>query len=202
MAVRAGLDHATVVQAAAELADRQGLEEVSLATLATQLGVRSPTLYYYVNGLAGLRRDLAQLGTQELTHRLGRAVMGKAGDEAVLAMAHAYRAFVHEHPGLYASTVQAADPADTALATAQTEVVEIAMRALSAYNMTHEDAIHAVRILRSIVHGFATLEHGGGFGLPLDLDESFRRLLQVFIAGLHQSTRTGEQEGFATGSQA
>jgi hypothetical protein len=114
--------------------------------------------------------------------------MGKAGDEAVLAMAHAYRAFVHEHPGLYAATVQAAAPTDTALATAQTEVVEIAMRALSAYHMTREDAIHAVRILRSIVHGFTTLERGGGFGLPVDLNETFERLLRIFLHGLAEET--------------
>jgi hypothetical protein len=29
------------------------------------------------------------------------------------------------------------------------------------------------------------LEATGGFGLPLDRDESFRRLLRMFIAGLH-----------------
>ena len=46
MAARAGLDHAAVVQAAAEMADSKGLEEVSLAALAAQLGVRSPTLYH------------------------------------------------------------------------------------------------------------------------------------------------------------
>ena len=184
MAARAGLDHAMVVQAAADLADRQGIEEVTLATLAEQLGVRSPTLYHYVNGLAGLRRDVALLGTRELTARLGRAVMGKSGDEAVIALAHTYRTFVNEHPGLYAATVHAADPADTALATVQTEVVEIAMRALAAYHLTDEEAIHVVRMLRSLVHGFATLEHGGGFGLPLDINETFERLLRIFLYGL------------------
>ncbi len=199
MAARAGLDHATVVQAAATLADQQGLEAVSLATLATQLGVRSPTLYHYVDGLAGLRRELALLGTQELTRRLGRAVMGKAGDEAVLALAHTYRAFVKEHPGLYAATVQAADLADSTHVAAQSELVEIAMRTLTAYRLTDTEAVHVVRMLRSVVHGFATLEGSGGFGLSVDLDESFRQLLQVFIASLRQLPMTGSEESFAAG---
>ncbi len=199
MAARAGLDHATVVQAAAALADQQGLEAVSLATLAAQLGVRSPTLYHYVDGLAGLRRELALLGTQELTHRLGRAVMGKAGDEAVLALAHTYRAFVKEHPGLYAATVQAADQTDSTLVAAQSELVEIAMRTLTAYHLTGTEAVHVVRMLRSVVHGFVTLEGSGGFGLSVDLDESFRRLLQVFILGLRQLSVTGTQENFVVG---
>lgn len=42
----------------------------------------------------------------------------------------------------------------------------------------------AVRGLRSIAHGFATLELAGGFGLPFDPDESFLRLLQAYLVGL------------------
>lgn len=184
MATRVGLDREMVVRTAAELADNRGLEEVSLATLAARLGVRSPTLYHYVDGLAGLRRELALLGTRELGQRLGRAVMGKAGDEAVRALASAYRVFVNEHPGLYAATVHAAEPDDTALQGAQTEVVDIALRSLSAYHLSQEDAIHVVRMLRSLVHGFATLERSGGFGIPLDIDETFERLQYVFLQGL------------------
>jgi hypothetical protein len=39
------------------------------------------------------------------------------------------------------------------------------------------------------VHGFVVLEAGGGFGLPEDLDESFRHLVDVVIAGLHAPSR-------------
>jgi AcrR family transcriptional regulator len=184
MATRAGLDHKMVVQAAAELADAAGLHELTLATLAARLGVRTPTLYHYVDGLAGLRRELALLGCRELAQCMGRAVMGQSGDEAVRALAHAYRAFVNEHPGLYAATVQAADPGDSEMKIAQTQVVEIALLALSAYQMPQDAAIHAVRMIRTIVHGFATLEQGGGFGMPLDCNETFERLLSIFLRGL------------------
>ncbi|HEX2912537.1 MAG TPA: TetR/AcrR family transcriptional regulator [Chloroflexia bacterium] len=188
MATRAGLDQKIVVQAAAELADAGGLHELSLATLAERLGVRTPTLYHYVGGQAGLRRELALMGCRELAIRMGKAVMGKAGDEAVLALAYAYRAFVNEHPGLYAATVQAADPDDKEVVAAQTQVVEIALATLSGYHLSHDDAIHVVRMIRSIVHGFATLEDGGGFGIPLDRDETFKRLLNIFLSGLHKSS--------------
>ncbi len=198
MVHRAGLDHAKVLQAAADLADREGLQGVSLAALAAQLDVRSPTLYHYVGGLAGVRQELALLGTQEMIHRLGRAVMGKAGDEAVMALGNAYREYAEEHPGLYAATVRPAEPTDSALGAAQNELVEIVVRTLSAYHLEGEDAVHAVRILRSAIHGFVTLVNEGGFGLPLDLDESFRRLLQVFIGGLSGPTGVGEQNHVAT----
>lgn len=58
---------------------------------------------------------------------------------------------------------------------------------LELYGLDEAAAIHAVRGLRSIVHGFATLELAGGFGLPLDCDESFLRLLRAYVAGLHSA---------------
>jgi hypothetical protein len=41
-----------------------------------------------------------------------------------------------------------------------------------------------VRIGRAMVHGFATLELAGGFGLPQEIDETFHRLLDAYIHAL------------------
>jgi AcrR family transcriptional regulator len=187
MSPKAGLDHAAVVQAAATLADTAGISQFTLADLAARLGVRTPSLYNHVAGLPGLRRDLALLGTRELCARLGRAAIGKSGAAAVHALCQAYRAFVNERPGLYAATVRSgllATQPDPELNAAQQATVEIVLMVLSAYALNGADAIHAARGLRSVVHGFATLEASDGFGIPLDLDTSFERLIEVFIAGL------------------
>src|SRR5205807_9161138 len=60
-----------------------------------------------------------------------------------------------------------------------------------------EVAIHAIRGLRSIVHGFISLEVAGGFAMPVDLEASFHWLINLFIAGLSQPTVTGEKERIA-----
>ena len=187
MPPKAGLDHAAVVQAAAALADSAGIGQLTLANLAARLGVRTPSLYNHVAGLPGLRRDLALLGTRELCARISRATIGKSGDAAVQALCQAYRAFVNEHPGLYAATVRSAlltDQPDPELNAAQRDTVDIVIMVLSAYKLSGPDAIHAARGLRSLVHGFATLEASEGFGIPLDLDTSFQQLIQAYIAGL------------------
>jgi AcrR family transcriptional regulator len=178
-----------VVQAAAALADEAGLDAVTLAELAARLGVRTPSLYNHVAGLPGLRRDLALYGTQALGACLGRAVMGKSGDAALLALADAYRAFIAAHPGLYDATirpVRPADPPDPELEEAARATVDVALAVLASYGLSGEAALHAVRGVRSVVHGFATLEAAGGFGLPLDIDESFHRLVRMLITALHQ----------------
>jgi len=56
----------------------------------------------------------------------------------------------------------------------------------SSYGLEDEEALHATRCLRAAVHGFATLEAAGGFGLALDTNESFRRLVRTFIGGLRR----------------
>jgi len=181
MTRRAGLDPQMVIQAAAEIIDREGMEALTLAALANHFKVAVPSLYNHVGGLPGLQQQLALLGRQQLVQQLGRAVMGKSGDDAIMAMADAYRAFVKTHPGLYTASVRAADPSDTVSRAVEDEAVDIALKVLAYYGLHDELAVHMVRGFRSLVHGFASLEIAGGFGKPLDLDESFRLLIQGYI---------------------
>jgi hypothetical protein len=52
------------------------------------------------------------------------------------------------------------------------------------YGLEGDDAIHAARAVRSALHGFVALEAGGGFGIPIDLDESYARMVAVLGRGL------------------
>jgi AcrR family transcriptional regulator len=182
---RAGINQATVVAAAAEMADADGLESVTFARLAARFGVRPPSLYNHVAGTEGLRRELALLGLRELIADLTRVAIGRAGAEAVLALSNAYRAFAQRRPGLYAAAVVRPPAAgDLEWEQLSATMLDIVVAVLAAYDLRGDDAIHAVRGLRSLLHGFVTLETSGGFGIPLDLNESFRRLVATYVAGL------------------
>lgn len=181
MAARAGLDAEAVIQKAAELADKNGLEALSMATLAAELGVRPPALYHYFAGLEGLRRQLSLLGLQEASLRLGQAVQGQAGNDAVLALAHALRDFASAHPGLYQAASHAPAPEDAEWQKAGREVVETMLRALAAYRLSDASARLVVRMLRSVVDGYVSLEHMGGFGPHLVGDETFSCLLVAVL---------------------
>lgn len=58
------------------------------------------------------------------------------------------------------------------------------MAVLRGYELHGEDAIHAVRIVRATLHGFVSLEREGGFAMPIDLEESYRRLVRMLDRGL------------------
>ena len=190
---RAGLSRAAVVEAAGVLADEGGLEELSLVDLAGRLGVRKPSLYNHMAGIGDLRRELALAGLRELGRRMFRAAAGRAGEDGLFALAEAYRAFVKERPGLYEATVRSyrlSDPGDPEF---EEEALEPVLAVLASCGISGgEEAIHAARGLRSVAHGFATLEKAGGFGMSVDQDESFRRLVSAYAAGL----RSGQREEY------
>ncbi|HUB73451.1 MAG TPA: WHG domain-containing protein [Solirubrobacteraceae bacterium] len=181
---RQGLDSGRVVEEAARIADADGLDAVTLARVAQALGVRAPSLYNHVDGRAGLLRLLSLLGIEELTEALRDAAMGRSGAEALAAIAGSYRAYALAHPGRYAATVRAPAPGDERLAAAAQRALDVIVAVLAAWGIAGEEALHRVRVVRSALHGFVSLEAAGGFGLPLDLDRSFELLLATLVAGL------------------
>ena len=187
MAKRVGIDLAAVVRAAARIADDDGWDALTLARLAKKLRVRPPSLYNHVGGLEGLRRELKLLALRDLNAALARATIGKSRDDAVRGLAAAYRAFVKRHPGTYAATMVAAPKNDRALDAAASQVVDTCLAVLSGYGLDRRAGLHAIRAVRSAVHGFAELEIAGGFGIPLDVDKSFDWLVWALLKGLSGS---------------
>jgi AcrR family transcriptional regulator len=187
---RAGLDSGRVVAEAASIADAEGLDAVTLARVAAGLGVKSPSLYNHVAGRDGLVRGVALLGLEELAAALREAAIGRSGADALLATAQAYRGFVKEHPGCYtAGAITAPAPGDDEHQAAAEAVVDVMRGVLRAWDLDQEETIHALRAFRSAVHGFATLEAAGGFGLDVDVDASFDRLVAALGAGFDAAPR-------------
>ncbi len=184
---RAGLDKQVVVAAACLIADSEGLEAVSLARLAKALNVKAPSLYNHVAGLADIRRELALSGLRIAQAVMSKAAVGKSGEEALVAIGLAYRNFGVMHPGLHAASIIAPTHDDKQHQMAGQAILDIVMAVLAGFGLKGDDGLHAIRGLRAIIHGFVSLEIAGGFGLPLDIEESLKRLLTAFARGLRQT---------------
>jgi AcrR family transcriptional regulator len=170
---RVGLDPDAVVSAAAELADAEGFEAVTLTALADRLGIRAPSLYAHVDGLADLRRRLGARGARELAAAVGAAASGRARLDALRAVANTYRAYAHAHPGTYAAMQRAPIQDAGEDAAAARELIAVILAALGGYALEGEEAIHAVRLVRATLHGFVSLEQLGGFKMPISLEQSY-----------------------------
>ena len=160
---RAGLDTEAVVAAAAELADERGLDEVSLTALAQRLGVRTPSLYAHVGGLADLRSRLGARGARELAAAVTVAAAGRARLDALQAVALTYRDYARgspRHLRRHAARARDADSSD--LAGAARRLLDVILAALGGYELHGDQAIHGVRAVRAALHGFVALEQLGG----------------------------------------
>ncbi|MBC7763242.1 MAG: WHG domain-containing protein [Candidatus Saccharibacteria bacterium] len=182
---RAGLIPATVTVAAADLADEISPTPLNMTVVAERLGVKAPSLYKHVDGLADLTHRIAILGATEFGDSLRDAMQGLAGGDALMAAAQALRTYVKEHPGRYAATIGAtpSGPHDP-LAVALERTLSSFAAVLFGYQLDPDEQIHAIRMLRSILHGFATLEASNGFQMTTDVDASFAWMLAFIDRGL------------------
>ncbi|MFC8414677.1 TetR-like C-terminal domain-containing protein [Streptomyces coelicoflavus] len=197
---RLGLTTGRVVAAAADLADEQGLDGVTVSALARRFGVRDASLYTHVRNLQDLRVRVALLAGGELIEEIAQAVAGRAGKEALAAFAGAYRAYALRHPGRYAATQIRVDQALVADSPALRRTAEITYGMLRAYGLTEPDLTDAVRLLRSTFHGYCVLEASGGFGAPRDVRASWDKAVDALHVALENWPRAegdGECEGAA-----
>ena len=186
-----------MVEAAAKIVDREGAEALTLAALAAQLGIKPPSLFNHIDGMASLHRELAILGLRELGDALANSAIGKSRDDAVRALAKEYRRFARQHPGIYTETLRAVDPYDKEMDALSTRILDVCLKILSGYGLDRRASLHAIRAMRSIVHGFSSLEAARGFGIPMSIDESFRWLVDTFIEGLKASAGRKDAAGTA-----
>ncbi|MCM3693678.1 TetR/AcrR family transcriptional regulator [Neobacillus niacini] len=184
---KVGLELTEILGAAAEIANQFGMQEVTLANLAKKLGIRPPSLYNHFDGLAGLRKKMAIYGLDQLYEALSQSAIGVSGDEAVLSISKAYVDFTRKYPGVYEATLMAPDMEDEDVQHAGSRIVHLSVRVLQAYRLEGDTVTHAVRGLRSILHGFSSLEQRGGFKMALDLDESLEIIIKAFIQGMREN---------------
>ncbi|WP_067170430.1 TetR/AcrR family transcriptional regulator [Microtetraspora niveoalba] len=179
---RAGLTAERVTEAAAELADAVGFENITVSALARRFGVKDASLYAHVRNLQDLRERVALLAAGELADRIGAAVAGRAGKDAMVAFANAYRDYALAHPGRYAATQAVKLPPEVlAASTAYIRTIELTHAMLRAYGLVEPDLTDAGRLLRSAFHGYITLEGNGGFNHSREVRRSWERGLD----GLH-----------------
>lgn len=174
-----------VVAAAVRLANDSGsVDKVTLAELAANLQIRTPSLYNHIDGLGGLQHDLALYAGRDLLRRMRKASFGLTGRDALMTMASTYRRFAFDQPGLYTLTVIAPDAQDEELTELAQEWLQTLLLIMASLNLHGQDALHAIRGFRALLHGFISLEALGGFKMALDRDQSFELLLNTYLDGL------------------
>ena len=183
---KVGLSADEVVAAAGTLADEIGFHELTMGLLAQRLGVRPPSLYKHVANLADLRHRIATSAMTELGEAIRDALQARAGRDALHGLFHAVRTYVRAHPGRYTSTVGAEFTGpDDPLFAAGARVLDSIGAVLRGYGIDEADRDHAIRAMRCLIHGFASLAAANAFQWNADLEVSFEWMIEFVERGLH-----------------
>jgi AcrR family transcriptional regulator len=178
------INRTLVIETAVQYVNQHGLAALTLAAIAQTLDIKLPSLYNHISGIEDMHATLAAYGAQALFRCCQDAAVGQSGDAALRTIANAYRDFIRQNPGIYAATLVQSTVPNAALAHANQDLMHLLTRVLQPYALTPHDTIHVLRGLRSIVHGFSTLEATGTFALPVDTNDSFQTVMQWFITSI------------------
>lgn len=184
MAARVGLTVPRLTEAAAELADESGFAAVTASALARRLGVSVASLYAHVKNLEELRGRVTALALTELADRAAEAIGGRAGKDALVALANAYRSYALVHPGRYAAAGARIEP-DSPAAAPAVRNADLTRAVLRGYgDLPAVEQTHAVRMIGSALRGFADLESSGAFAHSGDTSASWERMLDALDVAL------------------
>jgi AcrR family transcriptional regulator len=148
-----------ILDAARRIAEADGWTAVTSRGLADAIGYTQPVLYgHFPGGKTEIMRTVALAGFAELAAATRAAMGGKAGPQAVAAVADAYLDFAATHPSLYEAMFQL--PIDARFAQDDAEIeLRSGFNALGAA-LGNADGT-ATELLWSALHGMSLLERAG-----------------------------------------
>jgi AcrR family transcriptional regulator len=159
---RLNLTRDDVIRAAARLADDEGFDAVSVSAVARLLGVQPASLYGHVRDRAALLDGIHRSALAELAERIAAAVAGRAGRDAIVALADAHRGLALSRPGVW-SALQRPAGADTIASPEAARVATLTLAVLRGYGIPESDLVHATRFVAATINGYLALQGSGSY---------------------------------------
>ncbi|MBP1160532.1 AcrR family transcriptional regulator [Rhodococcus sp. PvR044] len=159
---RAQLSSQALFAIAADIADREGFDAVTVSAVARQAGVRPASIYSHIRDRDALLDGLQQLALRELAARVGDAIAGRAGREALIGLVEAHRSYASERPGAWASLQRPAS-ADTVGSPEAGRIASLMLAVIRDYRLPDEELVHAARFVGATVNGFLALTRAEAF---------------------------------------
>ncbi|MCI1019254.1 WHG domain-containing protein [Microbacterium sp. C5A9] len=172
-----------LVAAVRTIAERDGVDAVTMSAVAAAVGVRAPSLYKR----AANRHDLLRLAADDAAAELGTridAVVDDATDarEVLAGVARALRDFATRSPRVTTLLFNAPTPEATPSPETLAPLMTTLLGAVSA--LTSADPLPVARTLTAWAYGFCMMEQNGGFRQGGDVDEAFDRGLEIVLRGI------------------
>ena len=172
-----------LVAAIRSIAEKDGVDAVTMSTVAASVGVRAPSLYKR----AANRHELLHLAADDVAAELGSeiaTIAERAPDARAMltGTARALRALAARSPQVTTLLFCAPNPAINPSPELVAPIMTILLRAVG--EIAPDDPLSAARALTAWAYGFCMMEQNGGFRQGGDVDVAFERGLEIVMRGI------------------
>lgn len=185
-----GLSREILIDAAVNVIEQYGRNNFSMKLVADELGVKTASLYNHVKNMGELLAGVCNYALRLQKDSEMQAIKDLNREQAVYALAEAYRRFAKEHRELYWLVMNVAASDNHVLDEAAVCVTEPIVKMLTDYDIEEDEKIHFRRFFRSIVHGYVSEMDTGFFShYPADTDKSFHFAIKCFSDSLNRAEK-------------
>lgn len=176
---------AAVIQTASEIADKDGLNDVSLKAVAEKLNIRTPSLYNHIGSLADLLREVAHSGMRDMNARMTQAAIGNIGDAAIKAVSIEYLNYMIEHPGIYETIQWAAWHGTEETESLHGNYLSLLMTLINSCNFNPDSTHEILNLLTGFLHGYTTTQLRYAFENPDEIRKALSNAIDTVLLGCH-----------------
>ncbi len=174
-----------IVAKAAVLANKFGADNLTLKMLASELNIKSPSLYNHVSGLDEIKQRLMIYGWRKVKTMMAEASLGTSGYDALRTMCFTFFEYGVNNKGVFSAMFWYDQYECEEVKSAIKGTYNLLFATMkSSLNMSENDINNAIMTIRSFLEGFVFLNNNGIFDATETLKESFEMSLETIIKGI------------------
>ncbi|MEX1368244.1 MAG: TetR-like C-terminal domain-containing protein [Nannocystaceae bacterium] len=182
-----------VIEAGVACVRAHGADALGVARVARILGIQPPSIYNHIGKGDALARGVVIEANRQLLAALTKAAVDVEDPaQRLRLLARALRSWVLGNANLYALMARVEPDNDhPEFAPVIEAMLELFGRPLEQLGVGDDEIIHALRSLRSMMHGFVLLETTRQFQYEQVPAESFEWAVEMFLRGVDRRPRAG-----------
>lgn len=180
-----------VIKVASDLADKDGLNNVLLKTVAEKLNIRTPSLYNHIGSLDELLREVAHKGMKSMNEKMTKVAIGNFGDAAIKSVSIEYLNYMIEHPGIYEAIQWATWHGSEEIREIYGNYISLLTALVRSFNLKPGSTNEVLNLLTGIIHGYTTLQLRNAFANPDEVRKDICNTIDTILLGIHQKYGKG-----------
>ncbi len=173
-----------IIETSARIANKVGLDNLSLKIIAEELNIKSPSLYNHISSLNEIKSQLMVYGWKQIEEKMIDSAVGVSGYEALKNMCNVFYDYATNNKGIFTAMLWYNKYESDEKQNATTRLFNMLFKIMKSLNITDENINHIIRTLRGFLEGFSLLVNNNAFGNPISIKESFDLSLEIIMNGI------------------